>query len=95
MAAISLEQVKENLRIDNDYSDLIIQGYIDSAIAALSSTIGYTSDTLVLLEFDKLMTTYVNEYVRGLFFEKDNERMLNVMQTQLEAMIIKGIDRIE
>lgn len=85
MTAIGLEDIKRGLRIDNTYSDELIQTYIDSSIAALFVTVG--RDLPNNLEFQKLKKTYVQEYVRALFFEKSTERITDALQVQMEAMI--------
>ncbi len=84
MAGIALEDIKRGLRIDNEYSDELIQTYIDSAVSALFVTVGKGLETE---DYNKLKKAYVQEYVRGLFFELDTERIINTLQAQMEAMV--------
>lgn len=88
---ITVAEVKQALRIDSTftYSDTQIQSLIDSATAALFATIGY-DESVELIDagvFEKLLKTYVVEYVRGFYFQFDNEKQLNALQTQLQACI--------
>lgn len=84
MAAIDLEDIKRGLRIDNAYSDELIQTYIDSAVAALSVTVGPTQNETEA--YGKLKKTYVQEYVRSLFFEVNTTRICNALQMQMQAL---------
>lgn len=93
----TLAEIKKALRIDNSFSDTIIQQTMNSGQAALFSTIGYNADleepnTSDSVKFNKLLKTYVTEYVRSLYFQVDNQRLLDAVQTQMETLVEEPAD---
>lgn len=93
----TLAEVKKALRIDNSFSDTIIQQTMDSGQAALFSTIGYNADmekpnTSDATKFNRLLKTYVTEYVRSLYFQVDNSKLLDAIQSQMETLVEEPAD---
>ena len=91
---MTLANLKYALRIDNNYNDTNLTNLISSANAALKSTIGYKTGVEKQTEFDTLIDTYIIEYVRGIYFHIDNERILNVLQMQLQSLILETAEII-
>lgn len=93
----TLAEVKKALRIDNSFSDTIIQQTMDSGQAALFSTIGYNADLEEPnisddTKFNRLLKTYVTEYVRSLYFQVDNSKLLDAIQSQMETLVEEPAD---
>lgn len=82
--------LKRVLHIDGDYNDIKIKALKDAAEASLLPTIGLTSDNITASrkEFIDLKQMYIAEYVRGLYFQIDNEKVLEVLRCQLETMLL-------
>jgi len=80
----TLAEIKKALRIDNSFSDAIIQNLMDSGKTALFSNIGYDADltepnTTDPTKFNRLLKTYIAEYVRSLYFGIDNSKVLDAV----------------
>ncbi len=89
---ITLADVKHRLRIDNNFNDTQIQALMYAAESSLKATIGYDqASSYTDAKFEKLFDTFVCEYVRALYFQIDNQRMLDVMQAQLQALISEDV----
>ena len=89
----TLAEVKKALRIDNTFSDSIIQQIMDSGESSLFVTIGYDTDALEPNvsdqdKFERLLKVYIVEYVRSLYFQIDNQKALDAIQTQMEALVV-------
>lgn len=86
---LDLAELKQALRIDNDYNDNQIQILLESANASLLATIGYNEDSIIIDKerFNKLLKTFEIEYVRAFYFSFDNQRVLDALQMQLQALI--------
>lgn len=84
---MTLANLKYALRIDNSYNDINLTNLINSANASLKATIGYKAGVSKETEFDTIVDTYIVEYVRGIYFHIDNERILTVLQGQLQSLI--------
>ena len=88
---ITLADVKYRLRIDNEFNDAQIEALMSTAVAALKPSIGYDSASSTTdSKFDTLLDTYVVEYVRALYFQIDNGRVLDALQMQMQALITEA-----
>lgn len=86
---MTLEVLKQSLRIDGNYNDFHISSLMESAKASLKATIGYNEDSELedSTAFNQLQDTFITEYVRGLYFQIDNQKTLDALQMQLQSFI--------
>lgn len=90
---MTLEVLKQSLRIDGNYNDFHLLSLMESAKASLKTTIGYDGDSELEDEtaFNKLQDTFITEYVRGLYFQLDNQKTLDALQMQLQSFISEDV----
>ena len=91
---MTLVELKHALHIDGDYNNQLLQSLWNGATASLFPTIGYSADSKVedKKKFDSLLDIFITEYVRGLYFHIDNQKVTDALQMQLQSMIIDEVD---
>ena len=90
---MTLVKLKQSLHLDdNDFNDMYLNSLMNSAESSLLPTIGYNN--IVRIEdqskFNMLKDTFVVEYVRGLYFHVDNQKILDALQMQMQSLIEEG-----
>ena len=94
VSPMTIEELKRSLHIDGEYNDIKLYALMDGAKASLYPTIGYSETSKVedSKKFDSLLDIFITEYVRGLYYHIDNQKVTDALQMQLQAMIIDEVD---
>ena len=93
---ITTDEVRDALRKDDfDYINNQITRYIAAAKASLYAVLGEKAGGDYFLvkpeyvaEFESLTDSYIIEYCRAFMDQVDNDRILTIIATQLEAFIV-------
>lgn len=91
---MTLIELKHALHIDGDYNNQLLQSLWNGATASLFTTIGYSEQSKIedKKKFDSLLDIFITEYVRGLYFHIDNQKVTDALQMQLQSMIVDEVN---